>query len=189
MKSRLALLLLASSVLAGGKTHSEYRNRALGFCVSYPASWSVVEPSDGMAAEFHPRGSKGPFAIEVSGTANQPSARDDSRPDTLEENVQLVIEGLKQEFGQVAGAKTESFSLGSLRAIRLNIEYPEKHTGQPMKWTEIFALSPDNRTLYALSLSEPLNDTALEPVFREVVHSFRLDCSEPAGAHTQANQH
>jgi hypothetical protein len=177
----LTTLTLCSAVALLAQSHSKYRNRALGYCVAYPSDWSVIEPFDGRAAEFIPPGIKGSIAgsipIEVSGAANQPNEKDDTRQNSLEDNVRITIEGMKQEFGELDNVSTEASSLDSLRGIKLSLRYPDKITHHLKVWTGILALSSDRRILYAVSLTEPLGDTAYESVFREIVQSFQLSCT------------
>lgn len=169
------LLLCLGTVNCWGQHSAVYRNESLGFCVSYPKHWSV-EPFNRKAGEFLPPSFAPIRPIEIGGTSNQPNDQQDGQPNTLDENLHIVVNELRTQLKKITGLRTKTSSLGSLPATEVELTYADSKTGGIYRMRQILALSGDLRTVFFATLNEPADKPPLDLAFQQIVDSFHLNC-------------
>jgi len=171
------------SAAAGGQATKQqtYFNRNYKFCVRVPANWSQGEPFTRNGAVLSPNDTKAfsaPPRITVGAYPDQPSETED-RPQTLDENIQSVVNSLKQ-YGSAVDIrilKNDKETLQNLDAQTISLQYRESNTGQ--EWfTKDVNLIDGHRIVYFVELKcHPKDAGALESIFDDVVKSLRLECN------------
>ncbi len=174
----LVVGLSAQSKPAAGTASHHYFNANYNFCIDYPNNWQTWEPFDRNAvALIQPNVQGYPRTeITVGGRVNQPSEKDETRGETLQEIWDSGAKALA-EYGKatnVSVIEQKRISLVGYPALATTYEYTKN--GQRWREQEVIFLTRSS-TVFELALTcHPGEVEKLTPVFDEVVRSFKIQC-------------
>jgi hypothetical protein len=178
---RVAFLVLVITLhcFAGeGKKH--YFNSNYNFCIDYPGSWQKAEPFDSNAVELFPpnvHGSTPRTEITVGGMVNQPSEKDETHGQTLDEVWHSGFETMSEygKYTELSIVGKNQISFAGYPALRGSFEY----TYEGHRWREeqiLFITRSD--AVFVLTLTSPsASSEKLTPIFDSVAGSFELRCN------------
>lgn len=168
------------SVREGHKGWSTYRNLHYNFSFSYPADqWSLREGLDGNGVDLTPKDKStfhGSPEIGAGGSAGQPSARDESRLQTLDESFQEYLDSMRAYHGQnVVVVERHATKLSGLPAMISTVRFRNSPHGGAGLARDIFAHTQDDSFQYHFGVSCSLEDCQrILPLFGKILKTFRV---------------
>lgn len=182
LRSALVLvgLVLSFACIAGAgsvpkldRTWKKYKDRSLGFCVSYPARWMRGEGSDGTGVYF----AASAHSNEVpAGEIDVAVLKDQFPPAT--DYVELHLAGLRQfeRAQKIELLGSAAFTLAGMRAVFNKTRYFDPL--EKASWVDELIVAGQGSTLYRLQLECRDQDlTRFEAVFHRLVASFVPECT------------
>jgi len=174
----IALVCAAAEDSPGRKY---YANRKFEFCVQRPANWSLSESFTRNGATMAPGNVTAfsrPPRITVGAHMNQPN-QSGSEPQTLDENVQAIVDSLK-EYGaaqDVQVLKKDGLTLQGLRAQAITLKFTDKSSENQWFQKDVNLIDQANTVYFVELKCHPKDAGVLEPVFDELVQSLRIRCN------------
>jgi hypothetical protein len=163
--------------------HSKtYRNNNYNFCFDYPASaWKFQESLSGNGITLTPiREEKFRLvpSIGASCSVGQPSEKDESQLQTLDQDFQSRLEAMKTGPDAAADILVLSKQVATIQGLPAIISTDRFTKGSPgQTWFEkdiLIHTQGDNFTYHLGLMCHPDDAAALLPVFDRVVKSFRI---------------
>lgn len=155
-----------------------YFNPNYNFCIDNPSNWQTWEPFDRNAIVLIPPNAQGypRTEITVGGQVNQPSEKDETRGETLQEIWDSGVKALAEngKATNISVVEQKRTSLAGYPALTTKFEYTTK--GQRWREQQIVFITRSNAVFDLALTCRPEEVERLTPVFDSVVRSFKTQC-------------
>ncbi len=186
----LALISMGTAVAQTGQSPKPARPSAAtwkyycqpngGFCFNYPPSWKMMgEIYDGNGVVVAPPQKDGQALWNEVTVAMVAPPKDSDEAFGLDTIIEQAAAGMREAGQDFQTLRRQVRTVDAKPAELLKAEYHEKSTGRD--WIEelIFIQGPDNE-VYSIALKSVSSDIErLEPVFSEIVRTWKLPEPEP----------
>jgi hypothetical protein len=153
-----------------------------GFCVTYPASWSVLGEAFGDGIVVAPQQQSERALWDVVTVATIVPAAEDQPAPTLDEVIATAMSNLEKDGRNPQTLQRQERTVAGLPGQAIRIRY---HDDEGRDWVEalVFIQGPEQE-IYSVGLkAQPADMQRLEPAFDAMVRSWKLQ-SPPAASRT-----
>jgi hypothetical protein len=161
---------------------SSYHNRRYDFCIRFPTHWQHDESLNGDGTRLAPGDQKAfrlPPLISAYGGINQPSERDETRLQDLEEIHNVLLRALAEHWNAVDVLVWQKryITVQGVTALDSTFQYKDSSSGKI--WVERSVDLIYAGDVYSLDLKcSPEDAASLRPIFERILQSLRLHCNK-----------
>ena len=185
-------LCIATISVAAEKApqYQHYVNRRFSYCINFHKTWQLSESMTQNGVTLTPKSAE-VFAhlprISVGAHANQPS-QDGRHPQTLDENIQAVVESLK-EYGSAENIQVldqHTSVLQGLPAKTITLRFSDRRSNSEWFLKDANLIDAGNVVYFIELRCHPKDAVILEPIFDELVQSLHIQCKSHSSGRTGA---